>query len=125
MNAGEVMGMRKIKTGDTVEVISGKNRGMRGTVRKVLPGRSVRFPGRLDPNRDRVIVAGVNLVKKHQRRTGDVRTQVGIIEREAPIHISNVALVCKRCDKPTRVGIRVFEDGSKARYCKRCGEIIE
>jgi len=117
--------MNKIHKGDTVEVISGKHRGTRGTVRLVLPGRSTRFPGELDSNGDRVIVAGVNLVKKHQRRTGNVRTQVGIIEREAPIHISNVAVVCQKCDKPTRVGFQVFEDGTKTRYCKRCGEPID
>lgn len=117
--------MRKIRKGDTVEVISGDEKGRRGTVREVLSGRwSGRRSGRT-PDRDRVIVSGINLVKKHQRRTGDVRTQFGIIEREAPIHISNVALVCKHCDRPTRVGFRVFEDGSKARYCKRCGELLD
>lgn len=117
--------MQRIKKGDTVEVISGANKGARGTVHEVLLGRSEKDPGRRDPNRDAVIVSGVNLIKKHQRRTGDVRTQVGIIEREAPIHISKVALVCKHCDKPTRVGFRVFEDGRKARYCKRCEELID
>ncbi|MCX7619155.1 50S ribosomal protein L24, partial [Tepidiforma sp.] len=111
--------------GDTVEVISGKHRGMRGTVRRVLPGRSVRFPGQLDPNRDRVIVAGVNMVIKHQRRTGNVRTQTGRIEREAPIHISNVMLVCPTCSKATRVGYQIAADGSKSRVCKKCGALID
>jgi len=103
----------KIKKGDTVEVIAGDDRGARGTVHRVLP------------KEQRLVVSGVNMVKKHQRRTGDVRTQVGIIEREAPIHISNVALVCPRCNKATRVGYRILEDGTKVRVCKSCDESIE
>ncbi len=102
----------KIKKGDTVEVIAGDDRGTRGTVHSVQPAKG------------RVVVSGVNLVKKHQRRTGDVRTQVGIIEREAPIAISNVALVCPRCNAATRVGYRVMEDGSKVRVCRACDETI-
>jgi len=115
--------VRKIRKGDTVQVITGEDKGIRGTVQRVIIGR--RRDGTRDPNDVRVVVSGVNLVKKHQRRTPDVRTQYGIIEMEAPIHISNVALVCPKCDKPTRVGFRVFEDGTKARYCKRCGELID
>lgn len=103
----------KIKKGDTVEVIAGDDRGARGTVHRILT------------KEKRLVVSGVNLVKKHQRRTGDVRTQVGIIEREAPLDISNVALVCPRCDKASRVGYRVMDDGSKVRVCKSCDEIIE
>ncbi len=115
--------MRKIRKGDTVEVIEGDEKGKRGTVQKVIIGK--RRDGTRDPNDVRVIVSGVNLVKKHQRRLPEVRTQYGIIEVEAPIHISNVALVCPKCDKPTRVGFKVFEDGTKARFCKRCGELID
>jgi len=103
----------KIKKGDTVEVITGDDRGTRGTVHRVIPAKG------------RVVVSGVNLVKKHQRRTGDVRTQVGIIEREAPVAISNVALVCPRCNEKTRVGYRVMEDGTKVRVCRACDEAIE
>ena len=103
----------KIKKGDTVEVISGNDKGMRGTVHIVYP------------KKNRIVVSGVHLIKKHQRRTGDVRTQVGIIEREAPIHISNVALVCPHCDRPTREGYRVLPDGPKSRVCRKCGEIID
>lgn len=110
--------MARIKKGDTVEVIRGEYRGVRGTVHQVLPNRR-------DPDKDRVIVSGVNLIKKHQRRTGDVRTQFGIIEREAPMHASNVALVCPKCGEPTRVAYQVFPDGSKSRRCKKCGELIE
>jgi large subunit ribosomal protein L24 len=122
-----------IKTGDTVEVIAGDDQGLRGTVHRVLRGRRAvrgRTPkgvasAALDANRDRVIVSGVNLIKKHQRPTGDVRTQVGIIEREAPVHASNVALVCPHCDRRTRVGHRILESGEKVRYCKHCDQSID
>lgn len=105
--------MNKIRKGDTVEIVAGNDRGKRGEVHSVYPAKS------------EVIVSGINLVKKHQKRTGDVRTQAGIIEREGPIDISKVALVCKNCGKPTRVGFRTFSDGKKARVCKKCGEIAE
>ncbi len=123
----------KIKKGDTVEVISGNDKGTRGTVRAVLPGRTRvrrraltgtrRAP--VDRDRDRVLVSGVKMVKKHQRRTGDVRTQVGIIEREAPLHVSDVMLVCPHCQKRTRVSYQVLETGGKVRLCKHCQQTIE
>jgi len=103
----------KIRKEDTVEVISGDDKGTRGKVNNVLP------------KERRVVVAGVNMVKKAQRRTSNVRTQTGIIEREAPIQISNVALVCPHCNQATRVGYQVAPDGSKARVCRKCGEVIE
>lgn len=103
----------KIRKGDTVQVISGNDRGMRGTVHSVLPKEA------------RVVVSGVNVVKKHQRRTGNVRTQFGIIELEAPLDISNVALVCPHCDQPSRVGYRILADGAKVRTCRKCGEAID
>lgn len=115
----------KIKKGDTVEIISGNDRGVRGTVHRVHTGKRRDGSGNHDPNRDRVVVSGANLIKKHQRRTGDVRTQIGIIEREAPIHVSNVALVCPHCDLATRVGHEIQVDGSKVRICKRCQEAID
>ncbi|MBC7260373.1 MAG: 50S ribosomal protein L24 [Chloroflexi bacterium] len=115
----------RIKKGDTVEVISGNDKGARGTVHRVLPGKRADGSGKPDPNRDAVVISGVNIIKKHQRRTGDVRTQVGIIEREAPIHISNVALVCPHCNNRTRVGYQFQADGTKVRVCKRCQEIID
>jgi large subunit ribosomal protein L24 len=105
--------MQRIKKGDTVEVISGDEREARGTVHQILP------------RENRVIVSGINLIKKHQRPTGQVRTQTGIIEREAPLHLSNVALVCRHCDQPTRVGFQILPDGHKVRVCKKCGEIID
>jgi len=103
----------KIKKGDTVEVISGNDRGVRGTVNAALP------------KENRVVVAGVHIIKKHQRRTGDVRTQFGIIEREAPVHVSNVALVCPHCGQLTRVGYRELADGTKERVCRKCNETID
>lgn len=102
----------KIKKGDTVEVIAGEDAGMRGTVHAVYP------------KEQRVVVSGVNIIRKAQRPTGNVRTQTGIIEMEAPIHISNVALVCPHCDAPVRVGYRVGPDG-KSRICRKCKEIID
>jgi large subunit ribosomal protein L24 len=105
--------MMKIKKGDTVQVINGNDKGMRGEVNTVIP------------KLGRVVVSGVNMVKKHQRRTGNVRTQFGIIEREAPIRACNVALVCPHCDRPTRVGYRISPDGSKTRICRRCQESID
>ena len=103
----------KIHKGDTVEVISGDDLGARGTVHRLLP------------REGRVVISGVNLIKRHTRPTGQVKTQAGIIEREAPIDVSKVALVCKSCDRWTRVGYEIMDDGSKVRVCKRCGEQME
>jgi large subunit ribosomal protein L24 len=105
--------MNKIRKGDTVQVIAGNDKGKKGEVHRV------------DPTSGTVLVSGINLVKKHQKRTGDVKTQAGIIEREDVIEIGKVALVCKNCGKPARVGFKVFEDGHKSRVCKKCGEVIE
>ena len=128
--------MERIKRGDTVEVVAGasaaaarrEGRKVRGTVHRVIWGYKVnRRHQRLgrDHDKDRVVVQGVNIIIKHQRRTGDVRTQFGRIELEAPIHISNVMLVCPSCKEATRVGFRTLDDGSKARYCKSCDENID
>jgi len=102
----------KIRRDDTVLVIAGKDRGKKGKVRQALPKES------------RVVVEGVNKVKRHTRPRGTVR-QAGIIEREAPLHISNVALICTKCNRPTRIGFRFLEDGSKVRVCKECNEVID
>lgn len=104
----------RIKTDDTVEVISGDDRGLRGTVQRVLP------------KDKRVVVSGVNFVKKHQRptRAGRREVQPGVIEFEAPIDLSNVMLVCPQCNQRTRVGFTRLEDGDKVRVCKQCGEAI-
>ena len=102
----------KIRRGDKVVVISGKDRGKRGTVR------------RIDTKHDRVIVEGVNMVKKHQRARSQ-NQQSGIIEREAGIHVSNLMLIDPNTDEPTRVTFREREDGSLVRVGKRSGEDIE
>jgi large subunit ribosomal protein L24 len=128
--------MERIKRGDTVEVQVGRDaadarrdgKTVRGTVHRVIHGYKIDRTHRKvarDHNKDKVVVQGVNIVIKHQRRTGDVRTQVGRIEREAPVHISNVMLVCPSCKEATRVGFRVFEDGGKARFCKKCDATVD
>jgi len=102
----------KIKRDDTVQVLQGRDRGRRGEVRGV------------SPTKGRVIVTGVNIVKRHRRGTSP-QDPGGIIEMEAPIDTSNLALVCTNCDRPTRVGFRTLEDGRKVRFCKRCDEVID
>jgi large subunit ribosomal protein L24 len=116
-----------IRKGDKVIVIAGDDLGSQGEVHSFVVGKwgKGRRAGVRNPQADRVVVAGVNLVKKHQRRTGNINTQFGIIEREAPIHISNVMLVCPKCGKPTRVGHQIHADGSRSRACKKCGEAID
>jgi len=104
--------VNKIKREDTVLVIGGKDRGKQGTVRTVLP------------REGRLIVQGVNMVKRHQKPKAQ-GTQAGIIEKEAPLHVSQVVLVCKSCRKPTRVGFSHRPDGHKARICRKCGEFID
>ncbi len=103
--------MNRIKRDDTVAVIAGKDRGKRGKVHHVVL------------KQDRVVVAGVNIVKRHTKARGGTR-QAGIVEREAGIHISNVMLVCPKCDRPVRTGFHERADGSKVRYCKHCNEEI-
>ncbi|RIK35252.1 MAG: 50S ribosomal protein L24 [Chloroflexi bacterium] len=109
----------KITKGDTVEVITGNDKGERGTVQRVI--RKKRKDGTYDPNRVYVLVSGVNTVIKHQRATGRVRTQTGRIEKELPIHISNVMLVGSD-NKPTRAGYEVGADGEKTRIDRRTGD---
>ena len=102
----------RVKRNDTVEVIAGKDRGRRGSVRQLLP------------KNDRVIVTGLNMVKKH-RRSQNPTTPSDIIDIEAGLHISNVMLVCPSCDAATRVGFRALDGGGKTRVCKRCGDAID
>jgi large subunit ribosomal protein L24 len=102
----------KIRKNDTVLVIAGKDRGKKGKVRFAYP------------RSERLLVEGVNFVKKHARPTGQAR-QTGIIERESPIHISNVMLLCSRCNRPTRVGFHKLEDGRMVRICRSCQEVID
>ncbi len=115
--------MQKIKRGDLVQVISGNEVGARGEVKQILRGwKSARDKSskHRDPNQDRLIVTGVNIRKKHQRPVSQTRTQTGIIEREAPVHISNVMLVCPGCDEAVRIKFD-FEGDKKVRVCKKCG----
>jgi large subunit ribosomal protein L24 len=102
--------MQRIKKGDTVEVIAGKNLGDRGQVVSVLA------------NNNRVVVEGVNLAKKHEKakQIGNRQIPAQILEFNAPLHLSNVMLVCPACDQRTRVGYRFIEDGRKTRFCKKC-----
>ncbi|AEF93127.1 ribosomal protein L24 [Desulfotomaculum nigrificans CO-1-SRB] len=100
-----------VRKGDTVLVITGKNAGKKGKVIAVEPAKS------------RVIVEGVNIVKRHQKATPQM-PQGGIVEKEAPIHSSNVMLVCGKCNKPTRIKKQILENGKKERICKHCGEVI-
>ena len=109
----------KINKGDTVEVIAGDDKGHRGEVHQVI--RKKNKDGSYDPNRVFVIVAGANLVIKHQRRTPNVRTQAGRIVKEAPIHISNVMLVGTD-GRPTRSGTEVANNGDKSRIDRRSGD---
>jgi len=119
--------MQKIKTGDTIQVVAGNDLGLQGEVMEIKKGWDASRrgqPARRNSNKDRVVVSGVRMVKKHQRQVSQTQTQTGIIEFEAPIHISNVMLVCPACGEPTRVGFELAE-GKKYRMCKRCGETID
>jgi len=102
----------KIQKNDNVLIIAGKDRGKKGKVRKAMP------------DKDKVIVEGFNMIKRHSKTKGKTR-QAGIIELEAPIHVSNIMIICNKCNKPARVGYRALEDGKKARYCHSCSEIID
>jgi large subunit ribosomal protein L24 len=101
----------KIKKGDRVMVITGRDKGKTGEVLRVIR------------DENRVLVQGVNLVKRHERQSP--RSAGGIIEKEAPIHISNVAHIDPASNKPTRVGYRFLEDGRKVRFARRSGETID
>jgi large subunit ribosomal protein L24 len=102
----------KIKKNDKVIVLVGKEVGKIGTVLKV------------DTEKGRVIVEKVNMIKRHSRPSPQTG-QGGIVEKEAPLNISNVMVVCDKCTEPTRIGNRLLEDGSKVRICKKCGEPMD
>lgn len=104
--------MRKIKKGDEVVVLTGRDKGRRGNVLRVLAS-------------DRVMVEGVNMVKKHQKPNPMKGTPGGIVEKETSIHVSNVALFNSAAGKGDRVGIKVLEDGRKVRYFKSNGEVVD
>lgn len=102
----------RLHADDNVLVIKGRDRGKQGRIQKVFHAD------------DKVLVDGVNIVLRHTKPTGKVR-QGGIIQKELPIQASNVVLVCLHCSRPTRIGTRVLADGTKARICKKCQEVIE
>ena len=104
--------MRKIRKGDDVAIITGKDKGKRGTVLRVLDA-------------EKLLVEGVNKVKKHQKPNPMQGSTGGIIEKEMPIHVSNVALFNPATQKADRVGVKVLEDGRKVRFFKSNGEVLD
>jgi large subunit ribosomal protein L24 len=102
----------RIKKDDVVQVIAGKDKGKTGKIMRVIP------------KKDRVIVEKINMVKRHLKPNQQNR-QGGILEKEAPIAVSNLMLVCSKCTDPTRVGYKILDDDRKVRFCKKCGEVID
>ena len=103
--------MNKIKKNDNVVVLAGRDRGKTGRVFRVYPAK------------ERALVEGINYVKKHARKTQE-SPQGGIVQKESSIHLSNLALFCKTCNKRARIGIHELADGTKSRFCKRCKEVF-
>ena len=102
-----------IRRNDNVVVITGKDRGKRGRVLRVIP------------DKGRVIVEGVNFIKRHTKANPQKNVKGGIVEREAALHASNVQLVCPECGARTRIGRRVLEDGRRVRYCVKCKGVVD
>jgi large subunit ribosomal protein L24 len=102
-----------IRRNDNVVVITGKDRGKRGRVLKVVPGKN------------RLIVEGVNFIKRHTKPNPQRQIKGGVVEREASLHASNVQIVCPECGKPTRLGRRVLGDGRKVRICRKCEGVVD
>ena len=102
-----------IRKNDNVLVVTGKDRGKRGRVLKVVPGAN------------RLVVEGVNMIKRHTRPNPQRNIKGGIVEREAALHASNVQLICPECSKVTRIGHRVLGDGRKVRICRKCEGVVD
>ena len=102
-----------IRKNDNVVVTTGKDRGKRGRVVRVVP------------EKNRVIVEGVNIIKRHTKANPQKQIKGGLVEREAPLHASNVQLICPECSKPTRVGRKVLGDGRKVRICRKCEGVVD
>jgi large subunit ribosomal protein L24 len=102
----------KIKKNDTVLIISGKDKGKKGKVRFAYP------------DERKIMVEGVNMIKKHTKAKAQIK-QAGIIEREAAINVADVMLLCSKCNKPAKIGLRILQDNRKARVCRVCGEVVE
>jgi large subunit ribosomal protein L24 len=105
--------MSSIRKNDTVLVVTGRDRGKRGRVLRVVPAR------------DRVVVEGVNFIKRHTRPNPQRNVKGGIVEREAPLHASNVQLLCPECGKQTRVGRKLLDDGRRVRFCVKCEGVVD
>lgn len=105
-------GKTYLKKDDQVEVIAGKDKGQVGKILRVLP------------EKNKAVVERINMIKRHTKPT-EMHQQGQIVEREAPIHVSNLQLICPECTESGRIGKKRLDDGSKVRYCKSCGESIE
>lgn len=101
----------KVAKNDTVLVISGNDKGKMGRVLRVFPARQ------------RLLIEGVNFIKRHSRPS-QTNPKGGIVEKESPIHISNIMVICPKCNVPTKVGMKTLEDGRRARLCKQCRELL-
>lgn len=105
------MQLKHLKKGDFVKVISGREKGKTGKVLTVIS------------EKNRVVIEKMNMVKRHQK--ANAMGKGGIVEKEGPIHASNVMMICGKCNKETRVGIKKLEDGKKVRICKKCNDILD
>jgi large subunit ribosomal protein L24 len=104
--------MKSVRRDDTVLVLTGRDRGKKGRVIRVFP------------EAGRALVEKINMVKRHSKPTQQL-PQGGVVEKEATIHLSNLQVICNKCGKPTRVGVKALAGGKKARICKKCGEILD
>ena len=102
-----------IRKNDNVVVTTGKDRGKRGRVVRVVP------------DKNRVVVEGVNIIKRHTKANPQRNIKGGLVEREAPLHASNVQIVCPECGKPTRIGRKILGDGRKVRVCRKCEGVVD
>jgi large subunit ribosomal protein L24 len=102
-----------IRKNDNVVVTTGKDRGKRGRV------------VRLEPEKNRLVVEGVNIIKRHTKPNPQKNVKGGVVEREAALHASNVQIVCPECGKPTRIGKRILDDGRKVRICRKCDGVLD
>ena len=102
---------KRLKKGDTVRVIAGKEKGKSGKIMSTIPAKQ------------RVVVEKINLIKKHQRP--EAKGKGGIVEKEAPIHVSNVMYLCDKCGSGVRIGFKILDDGKKARVCAKCHETLD
>ncbi len=102
---------KRLKKGDTVKVIAGKEKGKTGKILSTIP------------DKQRVVVEKINLIKRHQRP--DAKGKGGIVEKEGPIHVSNVMYLCDKCGSGVRVGYKILDDGKKARVCAKCRETLD